>query len=229
MITLMLVEDHASFRQALEAVMALEDDLTVVAHVGRGDVAGEAAAERRPDVAIVDLDLPGADGIDALADIRRNSPTTACLVLTGLLDDVELGRAIEAGAAAVFHKTVEIVELISAVRTIAGGASLLAATDSARCLQALAAARDRHWYARLLGDSLSPREREVLALLAQGETNRTIAQSLGISAETVQTHVRNLLGKLDVGSRLEAVAKAMRLGLVDPPDQADPPPLITGR
>ncbi len=217
MITLMLVEDHASFRQALEAVMALEDDLTVVAHVERGDVAGEAAAEQRPDIAIIDLDLPGADGIDALADIRRNSPATACLVLTGLHDDVELGRAIEAGAAAVFHKTVEIVELISAIRTLARGSSLLSPTDTARWLQALAAARDRDWYARLLGDSLSPREREVLALLAQGETNRTMAQELGISAETVQTHVRNLLSKLDVGSRLEAVAKAMRLGLVEPP------------
>lgn len=217
MITLMLVEDHASFRQALEAVTALEDDLAVVAHVARGDLAGEAAADRRPDVAIIDLDLPGADGIDALVDIRRNSPTTACLVLTGLRDDVELGRAIEAGAAAVFHKSVDIVELLAAIRTIAGGASLLAPTDTARRLQALAAARDRHWYARLLRDSLSPREREVLALLAKGETNRSIAQALGISAETVQTHIRNLLGKLDVGSRLEAVAKAMRLGLVDPP------------
>ncbi len=217
MISLMLVEDHVSFGQALEAVMALEEDLAVIAHVERGDVAGEVAAERRPDVAIIDLDLPGADGIDALADIRRNSPTTACLVLTGLRDDVELGRAIEAGAAAVFHKTVDIVELISAIRTIAGGAGLLSPTDTARWLQALAAARDRDWYARLVGGSLSPREREVLALLARGETNRTIAQALGISAETVQTHVRNLLGKLDVGSRLEAVAKAMRLGLVDPP------------
>lgn len=217
MIALMLVEDHTSYREALEAVMGLEDDLHVVASVGRGDLAGDLAAQHRPDVAMIDLDLPGADGIDALADVRRTSPTTACIVLTALRDDVEFGRAIEAGAAAILHKATEMVHLLSAIRAVAGGASLLAPGDTARWLRALAASRDQAWTAQLLRDSLSPREIGVLALLAQGGTNRTIARALGISPETVQTHIRNLLGKLGVGSRLEAVAKAIRVGLVAPP------------
>lgn len=218
MIRLMLVEDHASFRQALQAVLSLTPDLEVVAQVERGDEAGEVAAECRPDVAIVDLDLPGADGIDALVEIRRSSATTSCLVLTALKDDIEYGRAIEAGAAAVVHKSVDISELLQIIRSVAAGGSLLSPQETARRLQALAAARRREWQARLLRESLSPREQEVLGLLAGGGTNRSIADELGISAETVQTHIRNLLGKLDVGSRLEAVSKAIRLGLVPPPD-----------
>ncbi|MDQ4129415.1 MAG: response regulator transcription factor [Actinomycetota bacterium] len=219
MITVMLVEDHASYRQALEAVMALEDDLHVVAHVPRGDLAGAAAATHQPDVAIIDLDLPGVGGVDALADVRSHSPQTACLVLTALNDDVELGRAIEAGASAVIHKSVDITELLHAIRSVARGANLLGPDETVRRLQALATTRTEHWHAAMLRESLTPRELEVLTLLAQGEGNRTIADRLGISPETVQTHIRNLLGKFDVGSRLEAVAKALRLRLIEPPSE----------
>ncbi|MDP9022541.1 MAG: response regulator transcription factor, partial [Actinomycetota bacterium] len=108
MLTVLLVEDHASFREALQAVIAMEDDLAVVAHVDRGERAGALAAEHVPNVAVVDLDLPGADGIAAIRDIRRASPGTACLVLTALKDDVEMGRAVVAGAAGVLHKSIEI-------------------------------------------------------------------------------------------------------------------------
>lgn len=118
-ITPMLVEDHASFRAALEAVFGLQDDLRVVAQVGRGEMAGEVAAEQLPDVVIVDLDLPGGDGVDALEAVRRTSPDSACLVLTALSDDVELGRAIEAGAAAIVHKSAEMSELLAAIRAVA--------------------------------------------------------------------------------------------------------------
>ncbi|HEX2028610.1 MAG TPA: response regulator transcription factor [Nitriliruptorales bacterium] len=217
MTTLLLVEDHASFREALQAVIAMEDDLTVVAHVDRGEQAGQAAAEHRPDVAVVDLDLPGVDGIEAVRAIRRNSPGTACLVLTALRDEVELGRAVQAGAAAILHKAVEIQELLAAIRRVASGATLLSPADMSRWLQAASAARDRQWLGELLDRTLSPREKEVLELLAQGGTSQAIAAELNISVETVQTHVRNVLAKLDVRSRLEAVAKAIRLGLVDPP------------
>lgn len=217
MTTLLLVEDHASFREALQAVIAMEDDLAVVAQVDRGEQAGTAAAEHNPDVAVVDLDLPGADGIAAVHAIRRSSPGTACLVLTALRDEVELGRAVQAGAAAVLHKAVEIDELLAAIRRVASGATLLSPADTSRWLQAAVAARDRWWLGELLDRTLSPREKEVLELLAQGGTSQGIAADLQISVETVQTHVRNVLAKLDVGSRLEAVAKAIRLGLVDPP------------
>ncbi len=217
MLTVLLVEDHASFREALQAVIAMEDDLAVVAHVDRGERAGALAAEHVPNVAVVDLDLPGADGIAAIRDIRRASPGTACLVLTALKDDVEMGRAVVAGAAGVLHKSIEIDELLAAIRRVGAGAALLVPDDTSRWLQAAAAARDRRWHVALLERTLSAREKEVLALLADGGTNLSIARELGISAETVQTHIRNILGKLDVGSRLEAVTTAIRLGLVDPP------------
>jgi DNA-binding NarL/FixJ family response regulator len=216
-ITVLLVEDHASFRQALEAVMLLTDDLRVVASVQRGDEAGPATEAHHPDVAVVDLDLPGVGGTEAIAAIRRARPDTACVVLSGLTDDVELGRAIEAGGAAVLHKSVEMPELLDAIRQVAAGASLLPAGDTSRRLQALAASRGRSWHAQALADSLTAREREILGYLLEGTDGRIIARRLSISPETVQTHIRNLLAKLGVSTRLQAVVKAIKLGLVDPP------------
>lgn len=217
MISVLLVEDHASYRQALQAVMAIEGDLEVVAQVGRADQAGAAAAALLPDLAVIDLDLIGGNGVDALGDIRESSPHSACIVLSALTDDVQFGRAIEAGAAAVLHKSIDIGELIDVLRTVAGGAVVLPPAETSRRLRALAASRDRDWYARLLDRQLTAREHEVLEALTHGADHRRIARDLGISPETAQTHIRNLLAKLAVGSRLEAVVKALRLGLVDPP------------
>lgn len=217
MINVVLVEDHASYRQALDSVMRTTEDLRVVAHVSSGGDAVARVREARADVVVIDLDLPGGSGIDALADIRREEPDVRCMVLTALTDDVELGRAVEGGAAAVLHKNVEIPDLLDAIRTVAAGGTVLSAEETSRRLQALAASRDDEWYARTLADSLSPREREVLARLAEGKGNTEIAATLGVSPQTVQTHVRNLHAKLNVRSRLEAVTKALRLGLVPPP------------
>lgn len=217
MIGLLLVEDHAVFRQALENLMLGEPDLRVVAQVGRADEAAEAALASGADLALVDLDLGGGSGVDALTAIREVSPSTICVVLSALTDDVEFGRAIEAGAAAVLHKSIEIPDLLDALRRVAGGAVLLPPVETSRRLRALAAARDQDWHARVLRDRLTPREWEVLERLAQGEGHAQIAAGLVISPETAQTHIRNLLGTLAVHSRLEAVVKALRLGLVAPP------------
>lgn len=213
----LLVEDHASFRHALRAVFALEQDLSIVAEIDDGTLAGAAAAEHQPDVAVVDLDLPGADGIEALAEIRLANPDTACVVLTALEDDAEMGRAVEAGAAAILHKSVDIEELLQVIRSASAGMSLLSPSDTTRWLQARGQARDRRWQTALLEQKLTRREREVLALLAHGGTNRSIARDLVISPETVQTHVRNLMAKVDERSRLALVTTAIRLGIVDPP------------
>lgn len=216
-VRLVLVEDHASFRQALQAVVLLEDDLEIVGEVARGDEAGGLVRETQPDVAVVDLDLPGASGVTAIREIRRAVPGTRCLVLTALRDEVQLGAAIEAGAAGLVHKSVDVAVLLGAVRDVAAGATLLAPESTARFLSALSSSRDDVWQARRFREVLTRRELEILQLLADGQSNRTIAGRLEISPETVQTHVRNLLGKLDVGSRLEAVVAGLRLGLVEPP------------
>ncbi|MGI8875333.1 MAG: response regulator [Egibacteraceae bacterium] len=215
--TVMLVEDHASYRQALETLMDVQGDLRVVAQVGSVDEAGPAAARTSPRVAVVDLDLATGSGVDALADIRRQSPGTSCVVLSALNDDVEFGRAIEAGAVAALHKSVSIPELLDVLRAVARGATILPPDETSRRLQALARHRDQNWYATVVAQQLTPREREVLGHLAEGHGHQQIAADLCISPETAQTHIRNLLGKLLVSSRLEAVVKGLRLGLVDPP------------
>lgn len=216
-ISLLLVEDHTSFRHALRAVISAEDDLEIAAETDRAEDAARLAADREADVAIVDLDLPGGDGIDAITGIRRAAPDTACLVLTALNDDAEFGRAIEAGAVAILHKSADMDDLLDAIRHVGRGASLLSPLDTHRWLQAYREQRRRRRRLALLDGSLTPREKQVLAHLADGGTNASIAAELDISAETVQTHIRNLMGKLDVGSRLEAVTEAIRLGLVPPP------------
>lgn len=214
----MLVEDHTSFRQALTAVIALEEDLEVVAEAERGEDAAELAAETEPDVAVVDLDLPGGGGVDALLDVRERCPDVRVVVFTGLTDEVELGRAVEAGASAVAHKSLDIVAFLDIVRAVAGGASLLDPAQTARWLAAVGRARDAGWEARLLREQLSPRELEVLQLLVEGLGGEAIAERLTVSPETAHTHIRNLRAKLGASSRLEAVALALRLGLVQPPE-----------
>jgi DNA-binding NarL/FixJ family response regulator len=221
-IRILFVEDHASFRQALETVLSGEPDLELVAQTSDGAEAVELAARSGADVAIVDLDVPGRSGVEVTLDLRDGAPDVRVLVLTALRDEVELGRVVEAGASAVLHKSVEIETLLGAVRRVAGGASLLEPAQTSRWLEALARHRDGAWRSDLLRSSLSPRELEVLGLLAEGLGNAEVGDLLGISPETVQTHVRNLMGKLDVRNRLEAVTLGIRLGLVPPP--GDPVP-----
>ena len=210
----MLVEDHTSYAQALTAVMALETDFVVVGHATDADEAADLAARAEPDIALVDLDLPAASGVDVLNDLRAQAHAPACVVLTALTDRAELGRAVEAGAAAVLHKSADMTDLLDVLRSVAAGGTELAAEQASEWLRALAAERERTWRARTMRDALTAREAEILQLLSDGHSSRAIAQKLFISPETVQTHVRNLLGKLGVGSRLEAVTLALRLGLV---------------
>lgn len=215
MIDVLLVEDHTSLRQALASVIGLTEGMQVAGELGEADV--EAAAEVACDVAVVDLDLPGGDGVAIVEALRARKDPPGCVVLTGLTDDRELGRAIEAGAAAVLHKSTPMPELLEVIRTVADGDSVLPADDTSRRLRALAADRERRWQGRMLAEQLTPREREILEHLVYGMSNADIATRLTISAETVQTHVRNLMAKLGASSRLHAVSLALQHGLVDPP------------
>jgi DNA-binding NarL/FixJ family response regulator len=217
MIRLLLVEDHVSFAQALTALISLQKDLSVVAVLDRGDGAVEQLRATPADVAIVDLDLPGMPGVDTVAAVREGFPQVGCVVLTALTDPVELGRAVEAGASAVLHKSVPIDDVLAAARSVAAGRNLLEPSTTSTWLRALANHRERTWRARVTADSLSPRERDVLRLLAEGQDTDAIARALGVTPATAQTHLRNLRGKLGVHSRLEAVVEGLRLGLVNGP------------
>ncbi len=219
MITILLVEDHASFRQALQGVITDEPDIEVVGQAAEAEEAADLAAHTRPAIAVVDLDLQQNSGVDAIATIRRESPRTACIVLSALTNDVEFGRAIEAGASAVLQKSIEITELLDVIRAVAGGATILPPDETSRRLQALAESRRREWYGRTVAAQLTAREREVLQCLARGASSQEIADELHISRDTVKTHVSSLLGKLNVTSRLEAVVEALRLNIIEPPEQ----------
>lgn len=216
MIRVVLVEDHASFRQAMAAVLSLEPDMEVAAQLGTGVIETARAAAAAADVAVVDLELPEGDGLGVIAALRDGDPPTPSVVLTGLRDDRQLGLAIEAGAA-VLSKTAEMAQIIDAIRGVAAGGSVLPPVETSRRLQALAKDRDRHWRSKLLADQLTARESEIIEHLVYGLGNTEIAVRLGISPETVQTHIRNLMGKLGASSRLEAVSLALQHGLVDPP------------
>ena len=210
-----LVEDHASLRQALAQVIALTPGMTVAAELATADPTAVEAVTC--DVAVVDLDLPGGDGVAVVEALREGPNRAACVVLTGLTDDRELGRAIEAGAVAVLHKSTPMPELLDAIRTAAAGGSVLPAAETSRRLRALAADRERRWQGRVMAEQLTPREQEVLEHLVYGLSNADIGDRLSISTETVQTHVRNLMGKLGASSRLHAVSLGLQHGLVEPP------------
>lgn len=215
MIRVLLVEDHATLRQALTAVINMTEGMTVVADHHRAD---ETLQEQAPfDVAVVDLDLPGGTGVEVVRRLRETTEPPACVVLTGLTDERELGRAVEAGAAAVLHKSTPMPDVLDAIRTVAAGASALHADEVSQWLGMLGRDRDRRWRGRLLAERLTDREREVLEHLVWGMSNSDIADRFRISPETVQTHIRNLMGKLEASSRLEAVSIALQHELVEPP------------
>lgn len=218
MISVLLVEDHASFRAALGMFLRSEGDLEVVAEVGRVKEAGPAAAATQPMLAVVDIVLPDGSGAEAVADILTRSPDTGVVVLSGVTDDVQRGRCVAAGAAAVMSKSRDLVDVMDVLRQVAAGASVLPAAETSRWLRALGLHQERHWQARLLARQLTAQELIVLQELARGGSTGQIARRLTKSPHTVQTHVRNVMAKMGVQSRLEAVIEALRMGLVAPPD-----------
>lgn len=217
--TVLLVEDHLALARGLESVLSLEADLEVVGVVSRADEAAGAAEQHQPDVAIVDLDLPGGGGQEAISTMREASPPTRYLVLTALRDRLELAKAVEVGVSGMLNKAADVPQVLDHVRRVAAGENLIAPGLAAQLLGELRDARQQGWRADVTRSSLSPRETEVLAALAQGESVADMAARLHLSPDTIETHLRNARNKLGVSSRLEAVVEALRLGLVAPPGE----------
>jgi DNA-binding NarL/FixJ family response regulator len=211
MIRVLLVEDHASFRQPLAFVLGREPDITVVAQAG-------SLAEARQhlegiDVAIVDLGLPDGRGIDLVQELRAVNPHGAVLVLTASLDRREHARAVEAGASGVLHKSAEIDDVVRAVRRLAAGELALSREEVVELL-GLASQQSQAGAARLALRQLTQREREVLQALGDGLSDKEIAHRLSLSPQTVRNHMMNILGKLGAHSRLQALVVAVRHGIV---------------
>ena len=219
MIRVLLLEDHASFRQALAAIIEREPDFSVVAQAGSLAEA-RALLPQDVDVAVVDLGLPDGEGQAVIAALHRASPRARVLVLTASLDPLQRAQAVEAGAAGVLHKAAPLAEILSAVRRLGAGEWLLAPHELVEMLRFVSQHRDQQREAALLLQQLTPREREVLQALAAGLDSKQIAQRLYITVETERTHMVNILSKLGVHSRLQALVFALRHGAVAIPPAA---------
>lgn len=212
----MVVDDHDTFRDPLAFMLERESDLTVVARPRSLSEAREVleSAELAVDVAIVDLNLPDGSGTDLIKDLRGSRPHAKALVLSAVSEQRFLAEAIEAGAAGVMHKSTPMKDLVEAVRRLAAGEHLLSQQEVIEALRFIVRERESHHEAQALSEKLTPREREVLQALADGLSDKEIAQRLYVGTGTVHSHVANILSKLEVSSRLQALVFAVRHGLV---------------
>jgi RNA polymerase sigma factor (sigma-70 family) len=215
-ILIMVIDDHDTFRDPLAFMLEREPDLTVVARPRSLSEAREVleVAKLAVDVAIVDLNLPDGSGTDIIKDLRASRPRAKALVLSAMSEQRYLAEAIEAGAAGVMHKSTPMRDLVGAVRQLAAGEQLLSQEEVIEALRFIGRERESNREAQLAIDGLTPREREVLQALAEGLSDKEIARRLHVGEGTVHTHVTNILSKLEVSSRLQALVFAVRHGLV---------------
>ena len=207
---ILLAEDHAMVREGPRQLLAQVPGFQVVGETGRGDDAVTQAADLRPDVLVLDLRMPGLNGIEVARRVAAELPETKVLIVSAYNDEDYVVEALRAGATGYLLKTAPARELINAVRSVSAGALTL----SAEVTQQLAAHMLRsggHGHSR----NLSARELEVLRLIGQGLPNKEIATRLGISQRTVEGHLNNIFDKLGVASRTEAVYQAVQQHLID--------------
>ncbi len=210
-ITVLIVDDHAVVRQGVRAFLETQSDIQVVGEAASGEDAIRLVAEMVPDVILMDLVMPGMDGVEATRQVGRVSPRTRVIVLTSYHDDEHIFPAIQAGAISYLLKDVDPNELVDAVRKAARGEAILHPRVAARVIQELHG---------LSTNTLSPfaelseRELEVLRLIAEGLSNGAIAERLVISEKTVKSHVSNILSKLHLADRTQAAVFAWREGLM---------------
>ena len=209
MIRVLIADDHAVVRQGLRTFLDLQADIDVVGEAADGEEAVAAAQEHAPDVILLDLAMPVLDGIGALRRLRDTAPASRVIVLTSFGEDERLFTALRAGATGYLLKDVEPAELVRAIRTAHAGQSSLSPAVAARVIEELASGGQRGAL-----DELTPRELEVLCLIARGRSNKRIALELGVAEKTVKTHVSHVLAKLGLSDRTQAALYAVREGLV---------------
>jgi DNA-binding NarL/FixJ family response regulator len=212
-----VVDDQELFRRGLTMQLALEDDIEVVGEAGDGIAATELAESTAPEVMLLDVWMPKRTGVEACAAIKEVAPTTLTIMLTSSDDEADLYDAVKNGASGYLLKSSSIEEVAHAIRLVAGGQSLISPSMAIKLLEEFKQMSrvDRD---RVATPRVTARELEVLKLVAQGLHNREIGTRLFISENTVKNHVRNILEKLQLHSRMDAVMHAMRENLFDVPD-----------
>ena len=214
MLKLLLVDDHAVFREGIGALLKMEDDMQVVGEASRGEEALRLAVELQPDVILLDIALPDMDGIEICRQLKRSLPNAAVLVLLAFDTEEAVTAALTAGASGYVVKTIDHQRLVEGIRAISRGEMLLSPTVAARVVQQLARTRQEKEREADALQALTPREREVFRLVAHGCTNAEIAERLVLSEKTVKTHVRNISNKLNLAGKAEMRVLAAQLGLV---------------
>ncbi len=214
----MIVDDHALFRRGLEMVLDSEPDIELVGQASDGAEAVEKAAESLPDVVLMDIRMPRSSGIEACRAMKEAAPSAKIVILTISDEEEDLFEAIRAGASGYLLKDIPLDEVAGAVRAVYGGQSLINPSMAGKLLTEFAtlAKRDDEERAQEVpAPRLTEREMQVLKLVARGMNNRDIAKELFISENTVKNHVRNILEKLQIHSRMEAVMVAVREKLIE--------------
>lgn len=201
-IRVLVADDHVTVLEGLVAIVGRQADMTVVAQAANGQEAVELWARHRPDVTLLDLQMPILDGVQALEQIRRLEAGVRALMLTTFDTDNDISRAIKAGAKGYLLKDAPREQLLACIRKVHAGETFIAPAIVAKLA------------AGLSSEALTGREREVLSLLARGKSNKEIGSNLFISETTVKSHLRGIFAKLNVLSRTEAIAAASRRGLV---------------
>lgn len=217
MIRVLVADDHPVVREGLSAIVDVEDDIAVVGQAADGVEALRQAQTLRPDVVLMDLKMPNMDGVAAIRQIRAALPHTHVLILTTYADDEYIMAGIRAGARGYLLKDAPPDELVRAIRVVARGESLLQPVIAARVLDRLSELMEggsQPVVQRVEQAALTARELEVLTMIANGARNRAVAEALAISERTVKVHIANLMVKLEANTRAEAVARALKLGLL---------------
>ena len=215
-IRVLIVDDHALFRRGLQMVLEGEPDIDVVGEASDGSEAVKTAEEATPDVVLMDVRMPKRSGIEATRAIKDTLPSTKILMLTISDEEVDLYEAIKAGASGYLLKEISIDEVANAVRQVNQGQSLISPTMASKLLTEFATmVKRRDERTQIQGPRLTERELQVLRLVAKGMNNKDIGDELYISDNTVKNHVRNILEKLHLHSRMEAVVYAVREKLLD--------------
>ena len=212
---ILLVEDHASFRQTLAFVFDREPGFEVVAQAGSLAEARKVMDGLKVDLGVIDLALPDGEGIELIKDLREVNPNFTALVLTASLDRAEHARAVESGAAGILHKSAGVDEILDATRRLGEGETLLSQEELIALLRLAGQSREEEREARASIEQITLREREVLQALGEGLSNKEIAAKLHVSVDTERTHMMNILNKLGVHSRLQALLFAARHGLIE--------------
>jgi DNA-binding NarL/FixJ family response regulator len=215
-IRVLVVDDHALFRRGLQMVLEQEPDIEVVGEASDGSEAVQKSADTLPDIVLMDVRMPKRGGIDACTAIHETVPSAKIIMLTISDEEADLYDAIKAGAMGYLLKEISIEEVASAIRAVHGGQSLISPSMASKLLTEFASmikrTDDRQ---QVPTPRLTDREMEVLKLVAKGLNNRDIAKQLFISENTVKNHIRNILEKLQLHSRMEAVVYAVREKLLE--------------